>query len=80
MSPHAGNGDDPDSPLEVDPARAGLGGTGIYVRARSADAWGSHDIAALTRDSLQRWLRSRGGENPWAESVVAIMLGHEPWP
>ena len=51
-------------------------GTGIYVRAKRGEKWGSHDIVVLTRDSLQAWLRSRGEKNEWAESVVAILLGH----
>lgn len=38
--------------------------------------WGSWDIVHLTQDSLQAWLRSRGGENEWAESVVYVLLGH----
>jgi hypothetical protein len=24
-------------------------------------------------------LRSRGGDNLWAENTVFILLGHEPW-
>jgi len=32
----------------------------------------SVDIAFLTKDSLHAWLRSRGGENLWAENVVAM--------
>ena len=50
--------------------------SGIYVRAKLGEEWGSHDIVVLTRDSLQAFLRSRGGMNEWAESVVAILLGH----
>ena len=53
------------------------GKTGIYVRARSqsgriVDA----DIAQLEGPSLLRWLRSRGGENAWAENTVGQLLGH----
>jgi hypothetical protein len=65
--------------LLIDPARhdALHGITGIYVRAKDPDGrWGSFDIAELDRPSLDVWLRSRGGENEWAESVVAILLGH----
>ena len=52
--------------------------TGIYVRAKNVEGkWGSYDIAELDRASLQAWLRSRGGENKWAESVVLILLGHQ---
>lgn len=63
--------------LIVDNDRAHLDGTGIFVRAKHGGSWGSYDIATLTRDSLGEWLRSRGGENAWAESVVFILLGHE---
>ncbi len=62
--------------LRIDPSRIGLTETGIYVRAQHDGKWGSHDIAHLDLDSLRRWLRSRGGENTWAESVVEILLGH----
>jgi hypothetical protein len=51
--------------------------TGIYVRALRDNIPGSYDIATLDRDSLFRWLRSRGGANPWAENVVAVLLGHK---
>ena len=63
--------------LKLDPNRLDLPETGIYIRAKDeAGKWGSHDIAHLDRESLLRWLRSRGGSNPWAENVVAILLGH----
>ena len=53
------------------------GATGIYCRAKSVDGkWGSFDIAELTRESLLIFLRSRGGDNPWAEDCVGILLGH----
>ena len=63
----------------VDEARyRSVGLTGIYVRARDAEgAYGSFDIAHLALPSLMTWLRSRDGENPWAESVVATLLGHD---
>ena len=41
------------------------------------NGYGSYDIATLDRDSLFRWLRSRGGSNPWAENIVAVLLGHK---
>jgi len=51
--------------------------TGIYVRAkRESGKWESVDILCLTKDSLLDWLRSRGGDNPWAEDVVGILLGY----
>lgn len=52
--------------------------TGIYVRAKCNGKWGSYDIATLEKESLFQWLRSRGGENVWAENVVGILLGHGP--
>ena len=52
------------------------GATNIFVRAKFEDAWGSYDIAELDRLSLLRWLRSRGGENLWAENTVLSLLGH----
>lgn len=66
--------------LWADPTRAHLAGhTGIYVRARrvTAEGWHNVDIAELSAESLTVFLRSRGGDNPWAESVVRMLLGHE---
>jgi hypothetical protein len=68
--------------LEVDPARLKRDGeTGIFVRAvrrnGDGDQFISCDIVCLTRESLFRWLRSRGGDNPWAEECVALLLGHD---
>lgn len=54
--------------------------TGIYVRAWVDGRMGPHDIAVLTQASLLKWLRSRGGQNRWAEGLVASLLGHEPDP
>ncbi len=64
--------------LVVDPEREGkMPGTGIFIRAKSPlGTWSSFDIDELTYDSLMEWLRSRGGDNPWAENVVASILGH----
>jgi hypothetical protein len=51
--------------------------TGIFVRAKyPGDLWKPADIILLTKESLLEWLRSRGGENSWAENCVGIMLGH----
>ena len=72
--------------LKVCPDRASVnrdmhGTTGIYVRAKGTDGkWGSYDIAELDQPSLHSWLRSRGGENPWAENCVMLLLGHEQIP
>lgn len=67
-------------PLTTDPARVSYvdQGTGIYVRALSLGQWSSVDIAALDARSLLQWLRSRGGDNPYAENTVGILLGHGP--
>lgn len=63
--------------LHVDPERLEFADlTGIYVRAKLNDKFGTYDIAQLTKDSLLEWLTSRGGFNPWAEDVVGILLGH----
>lgn len=52
-------------------------GTGIFVRAKDSEGrWTNADILHLDLPSLRAWLRSRGGENEWAESVVEILLGH----
>lgn len=67
-----------DAPLRIDPERRYLHeATGFYVRAHDGERWMNADIAELNTDSLYRWLRSRGGDNPWAESVVLGLLGHD---
>jgi len=53
------------------------GSTGIYVRAIVDGRLQSIDIACLDRQSLRDWLRSRGGNNEWAEHVVLLLLGHK---
>ena len=50
--------------------------TGIFVRALNNGHWESVDIAHLTKESLLSWLKSRGGDNPYAENVVGVLLGH----
>lgn len=67
----------PAEPYRADSDRLALGPTGIYVRALLDGHYESVDIAHLERESLQAWLRSRGGENSWAETVVMLLLGHE---
>jgi hypothetical protein len=66
--------------LKTDICREGCSlDTGIFVRAKKSDGtWDSVDISELTVDSLLEWLRSRGGDNKWAESVVLQLLGHRP--
>lgn len=63
--------------LAVNPNRTDLhGSTGIYVRAELDGEIGNFDIAELDSASLLTWLRSRGGDNLWAEDTVGIILGH----
>lgn len=52
--------------------------TGIYIRAKhpTTNKWMSVDIYVLQKDSLLTWLKSRGGDNKWAEDTVGILLGH----
>lgn len=62
--------------MVVDPDRVSLN-TGILVPADTVDGQPVHvDISVLKRTSLLRWLRSRGGNNPWAENVVGVLLGY----
>jgi hypothetical protein len=63
--------------LFIDPARVEFPETGIYVRAKNMfGKWDNIDIAHLKRDSLLDWLRSRGGDNLWAENTVLLLLAH----
>lgn len=62
--------------LNIDPERLDMGETGIYIRGKLAGNWGTYDISALDKESLLTWLKSRGGDNRWAEDVVGILLGH----
>ena len=65
--------------LRTDEDREGEFDTGIYVRAKRADgAYGSVDIGELDKASLLTWMRSRGGENTWAEDCVGLLLTHGP--
>lgn len=60
-----------------DPIRKNLN-TGIFVRAKMGETWGSYDMSRLTDDSLIKWLRSRphhNGNNVWCELVVFMLLG-----
>ena len=70
--------------LHIDPQRAVMAEnfprTGIFVRAK--DQGGKHqsvDIALLNKASLLALLRSRGGQNEWAENMVGLLLGHGPF-
>lgn len=70
--------------LRVDPERlkayhqaGGDASSGVFVRAKDKTGrWGSYDFVVLDKESLLSWLRSRGGDNPWAEDVLGILLGH----
>jgi hypothetical protein len=53
-----------------------INNTGIWVRALRNDKWESVDIVFLDKDSLLSWLKSRGGDNRYAEDCVGILLGH----
>ena len=50
--------------------------TGIFVRALTPDGYKSVDIALLTPESLLKWLKSSGGNNPLAENAVGMLLAH----
>jgi hypothetical protein len=66
-----------DEEFRTDPARRGcVTETGIFVRAKVGDKWDIVDIAELDKASLLAWLRSRGGDNQWAENCVGMLLGH----
>jgi hypothetical protein len=63
--------------LKVDPKRyRKFGETGIFIRATLEGKWKSVDIADLDKESLLAWLKSRDGNNKYAEDVVGILLGH----
>ena len=67
--------------LKIDPELADdvFKQTGIFIRAKHNDNWGNYDIYQLTPESLLDFLRSRGGENRWAEGTVFALLGKQ-WP
>ncbi|MCK5607276.1 hypothetical protein KAR91_35665 [Candidatus Pacearchaeota archaeon] len=66
--------------LRIEPTRENnlaYESTSIFIRAINSEGkWDSVDIAQLDKPSLLFWLKSRGGDNPWAEDVVGILLGH----
>lgn len=64
--------------LTIDLERLGKQPTGILIRCVGPTGAGTFDIADLDRYSLHCWLRSRGGENLWAENTVLLLLGHKP--
>ena len=66
--------------LKVDPVRFAReelqDATGIFVRAQLDGKWGSHDCVMLDAVSFRRWIRSRGGVNPFAEDILGLALGY----
>ena len=58
----------------VDPRRRDVPETGIFIRAKEGDAWGSHDLAHLDRDSVMRWLQR---DDRMTRRVVLLLLGYE---
>lgn len=68
--------------MKIDPDRLlqeGEQATGIYIRAQGADGrYDAFDIVELDKASLLTWLRSRGGDNIWAENVIGLIMGHGP--
>lgn len=53
--------------------------TGIYIRAEIEGKWESVDIGdkRLSNEQVLEWLKSRGGDNPWAENCVLLLLGRK---
>ena len=64
--------------LHIDPERTKFHeATPLWIRAwHPVDGVGTYNVAELTAESLLVWLKSRGGDNPWAEDCVGILLGH----
>jgi hypothetical protein len=58
-------------------ASGGRRQAGIDVRARCNDIDVVADVAVLDLDSLRAWLRQWGGENIFAETQFALLLGHD---
>jgi hypothetical protein len=55
--------------------------TGIFIRTQHDNGkWENIDIAdpRVSRQTLLAWLRSRGGQNRYAENVVGVLLGKGP--
>jgi hypothetical protein len=48
----------------------------VFSCEQRHQSWDSVDIELLDLQSLMTWLRSRGGNNEWAENTVALLLGH----
>lgn len=54
-------------------------GTGIFIRVEIDGKWESADIAdeRIPDETILTWLRSRGGNNIWAENCVLLLLGRK---
>lgn len=53
--------------------------TGIYIRAKCGEKWGSYDLLQLSRASVLAWLTmqaERGGDR-FLKSTILALLGHE---
>jgi hypothetical protein len=53
--------------------------TGIFIRAQIDGRWDSVDIGDPRLHDIEvfKWLRSRGGENEFAERCVMTLLGRD---
>lgn len=53
--------------------------TGIFIRTQIDGKWINADIGdeRIPDHIILTWLRSRGGNNPWAENVVLQLLDRE---
>jgi len=62
----------------VDQTRLDILDSGFPIRAknRATGRYDTYDIIQLDKPSLLAWLRSRGGDNEYAENVVLLLLGH----
>lgn len=62
--------------LKTDPKRNGKSqyrcGTEVYIPGGT----GNIDAGYLDAESFLRWLRMRGGYNPWAEGLAMRLLGY----
>jgi len=69
--------------LRIDPERVKRIGsfkniTGIFIRAQDENnKWDAVDIYYLDLPSLDIFLKSKGGNNEWAENTVKIILDHD---
>jgi hypothetical protein len=62
--------------LKVDPNRVGKVESGILVQASTDYEMGRYDCMDLDAQSFFEWMRSRGGENEWAENILLTIAGY----